>query len=68
MREQMFNARMSDASDADGQTKMEWDLVGHQFKIMLTSLQITSAICITFDDVKFQHTYVAVHINYIIIT
>ena len=63
MREQMFNARMSDASDADGQTKMEWDLVGHQFKIMLTSLQITSAICITFDDVPWPRLFKDFTIN-----
>jgi hypothetical protein len=52
-KEQLFNARMSDAADVDGQTKMEWDLVGHQFKIMLTSLQIVSALCVTFDDVAW---------------
>ena len=56
-REQMFNARIGDAAAAGGQTKMEWDLVAHQCKIMLTSLQIMSAICVTFDDIPWPQMF-----------
>ena len=56
-KENLFNARIADASGSRGSTATEWELVAHQFKIMLTSLQILSAVCITFDDVPWPKLF-----------
>jgi hypothetical protein len=57
MRDQMFISRSKDAAAIDGANSSELQLVYDRFKVLISSMQITSALCITFDDVPWPRVF-----------
>jgi hypothetical protein len=57
MRDQMFISRTKDATNIDGANSFELQLIYDRFKVLISSMQITSALCITFDGVPWPRIF-----------